>query len=605
MDLAVAEAWVTETAFLTALARRLRCRSTTRPPPPDLLTEPGTAFLRRGYRHTAPEGPLQVIAPNAAVSDLLLTWQAQDRLPAILLTTEQVLLDALVQTHAAPVAKMAVATLPSCFSAQKLDPTPLLAFVGLILFCSLAVLGPTTHPLSQVAIVILISFTPIFTLAALSVLTAALLSMSPEEATPRLPEAALPDYTLLVPLYREDRVLPHLIKRLDSLAYPAPRKQVLFLVEADDWETRANLAMLNLPPGFLIFTVPEGAPRTKPRALNAALPFARGALITVYDAEDAPEEGQLRLAAETFASARPTIGCLQARLAIANQADSWVTRRFAQDYLALFDCIKRGFALAGWPVALGGSSNHFRTETLRAVGGWDAANVTEDADLGYRLALLGLSVEDLPSTTWEEAPIHFKIWRNQRIRWIKGWYQTMLVHGRHGKLYWARLDRLAFIVGLSVPVALMTAALFMPLFGFLAGFRLLSPLPFGGNSPWQVALDTNLIFLFVLGAIAELVPMVIAHHRRGWLKRLPWLLLLPITYLKISLAAWAALIELWARPHYWRKTPHGLSMAANAWIAPFQKQSATKAVMTSPNTATPLRDQRTTPTKTSKATTSP
>ncbi len=605
MDLAVAEAWVTETAFLAALARRLRCQSTTTPPPPDRLAEPGTAFLRRGYRHTAPEGSLQVIAPNAVIADLLLTWQAQNRLPAILLTTEQVLLDALVRTHANSVAEMAVATVPPCFSARKLDPRPLLAFVGLMLLCSLAVLGPTTHPVSQVAIVILISFTPIFTLAALSMLTAALVSMSPEEAPPRLPEAALPDYTLLVPLYREDRVLPHLIKRLDSLAYPAPRKQVLLLVEADDWETRANLAILHLPPGFLIFTVPPGAPRTKPRALNAALPFARGALITVYDAEDAPEEGQLRLAAETFASAPSTTGCLQARLAIANQADSWVTRRFAQDYLALFDCIKRGFALAGWPVALGGSSNHFRTETLRAVGGWDAANVTEDADLGYRLALLGLSVGDLPSTTWEEAPIHFTIWRNQRIRWIKGWYQTMLVHGRHWRLYSARLDRLAFIAGLSVPIALITAALFMPLFGLLAGFRLLAPLPFGGNSPWQVALDTNLIFLLVLGAIAEMVPMVIPHQRRGWLKRLPWLLLLPITYLKISLAAWAALIELWSRPHHWRKTPHGLSLAANAWIAPFQKQSATKAVMTSPNTATPLRDQRTTPTRTSTATTSP
>ncbi len=154
--------------------------------------------------------------------------------------------------------------------------------------------------------------------------------MAPEEAPPRLPEAGLPDYTLLVPLYREDRVLPHLIQRLDGLAYPAPRKQVLFLVEADDWETRANLAMLNLPPGFLIFTVPEGAPRTKPTGTQCRITLCAGHIDHGLRCRGCTGGSQLRLAAETFANAPPAVGCLQARLAIANQADSWVTRRFAQ-----------------------------------------------------------------------------------------------------------------------------------------------------------------------------------------------------------------------------------------------------------------------------------
>jgi cellulose synthase/poly-beta-1,6-N-acetylglucosamine synthase-like glycosyltransferase len=62
---------------------------------------------------------------------------------------------------------------------------------------------------------------------------------------------------------------------------------------------------------------------------------------------------------------------------------------FAIEYAALFDVINPGLAALGLPIPLGGTSNHFRTEVLRSAGAWDAWNVTEDADLGIRLALMG------------------------------------------------------------------------------------------------------------------------------------------------------------------------------------------------------------------------
>ena len=53
---------------------------------------------------------------------------------------------------------------------------------------------------------------------------------------------------------------------------------------------------------------------------------------------------------------------------------------FAIEYATLFDLIDPGLAALDLPIPLGGTSNHFRVETLRRVGGWDAWNVTEDAD---------------------------------------------------------------------------------------------------------------------------------------------------------------------------------------------------------------------------------
>ena len=129
--------------------------------------------------------------------------------------------------------------------------------------------------------------------------------------------------------------------------------------------------------------MPAGLPRTKPRALNAALPLARGACLVVYDAEDVPDPGQLRAAATRFARASRATACLQGRLVIDNMDDGRLTRCFAIEYAALFDVLIP--ALASWrvPIPLGGTSTHFRTGVLRELHGWDAWNVTEDADLGH------------------------------------------------------------------------------------------------------------------------------------------------------------------------------------------------------------------------------
>ena len=79
-------------------------------------------------------------------------------------------------------------------------------------------------------------------------------------------------------------------------------------------------------------------------------------------------------------------------------------------------CCCRGLSERKLPLPLGGSSNHFRTATLRSLGGWDPYNVTEDADLGMRLARFGYGAAVIGSTTYEEAPARVAPWIRQRTR---------------------------------------------------------------------------------------------------------------------------------------------------------------------------------------------
>ena len=298
---------------------------------------------------------------------------------------------------------------------------------------------------------------------------------------PACPDWLLPVYTVLVPLVREANVLPDLVASLRALDYPAAKLEIFLVLEAADAETQAAVLGLELPGNFRTVVVPDRAPHTKPKALNYALQFARGEYVVVYDAEDRPQPDQLRRAWEVFRHAPPELGCLQAQLNIYNPRQSWLTRQFTIEYSALFDAILPALERLRLPVPLGGTSNHFPRATLISVGAWDPYNVTEDADLGIRLARQGYRTGVLGSTTWEEAPPIFGIWIKQRTRWLKGWMQTYLVHTRdlhrlNRDLGWRAAIGLHVLMG-----GLIVSALVHPLFYALLARPLAGGRPAGAG----------------------------------------------------------------------------------------------------------------------------
>jgi cellulose synthase/poly-beta-1,6-N-acetylglucosamine synthase-like glycosyltransferase len=239
-----------------------------------------------------------------------------------------------------------------------------------------------------------------------------------------LKDADWPHYTILCPLYKEARVVPQFVKFMRAIDYPADKLQILFLTEEDDEETRKAILALHLPPHFKVLTVPDGSPRTKPRACNYGLVEATGQYVVIYDAEDAPDPLQLKKAVLTFANHGPDLACVQAKLNFYNPKQNLLTRWFTAEYSLWFDLILPGLQKIKLAIPLGGTSNHFPAQTLRALGGWDAFNVTEDCDLGLRLSWFHLKTIVVDSTTYEEANSNVKNWIRQRSRWIKGYMQT-------------------------------------------------------------------------------------------------------------------------------------------------------------------------------------
>jgi cellulose synthase/poly-beta-1,6-N-acetylglucosamine synthase-like glycosyltransferase len=379
-----------------------------------------------------------------------------------------------------------------------------------------------------------------------------LLSAAPRQQ-PAAPKA-WPRYTVLAALHDEAEIVSQLIERLSRIDYPTDRLQGLLVLEAHDHDTIAAAVAAPRPDWLDVIVTPPGRPQTKPRALNYALTHATGELLTVYDAEDAPDPHQLREAAARFAAdGGGRLACLQAPLRIRSRqgvgGDSrFLDRQFAAEYASLFETTLPGMARLGLPFPLGGTSNHFRVDALRAVGGWDAWNVTEDADLGFRLWSGGWTLGVIARPTWETPPGELAHWLPQRTRWLKGYLQTWGVHTRRPwRLGW----RGALALVMTVGAGLVSAAIHGLTLAWVVAAVLVSAM--AGLPP-----ETPILALcvLVLGAASAWLSCAIGARRAGAPYGAADMIQAPAYWALLSLAFVHAAWRLVLEPFAWDKTPH-------------------------------------------------
>jgi hypothetical protein len=548
---------LSEDAFYRALAHECRMPFLLRP----LVTcaaEDVPVVIATGHARAAPGQPYgTVVAPGPAAIRLLAGLPLSDRVPRDFAMTTPRRLEAAVLGGAGPqVARHGSDSLPdaSGIASYRGEARPSEARIGLAGVAT-ATTATVIDPGMAMGLLQIV-FSLLF-LSAMALRLAAAAERPSPHRTVVPPGIPVPPYSVLVPLYKEgDAVIGELLAALSRLDYPRARLEILLLVEAGDTLTRQSLSGVVLPAGMRVVICPDGLPRTKPRALNIGLALSRGELLVVYDAEDRPEPAQLRLAAAAFARAGSEVGCLQAALAIHNGGDGWLARIFRLEYAMLFDVTMPGLTQLVLPVPLGGTSNHFRRSALAATGGWDAWNVTEDADIGLRLARSGFRTATLSSTTLEEAPATLRRWFPQRVRWMKGWMQTALVHSRNWRQPWpgGAVDRLAVV---SHGWGAVLSALGGPLFLAMLVCDVLEGTSFNPKGLLELPGVALSWVVLSCGILTLMVPAILAAHRRRIrVGLLDGLLAIPYLAL-VSAAAWVALWELLDAPFRWNKTEHG------------------------------------------------
>lgn len=376
-----------------------------------------------------------------------------------------------------------------------------------------------------------------------------------------LEDKDLPVYTVLVPVFREANIVGQLVKNLGNIDYPTEKLEVLILIEEEDLETRTALEGANPPTHFHVVTIPKGAPQTKPRACNVGLYLATGDFVVIYDAEDTPDPDQLKKALIAFERGGDSMVCVQASLNYFNAGENALTRMFTLEYSYWFDYMLAGLDVLSLPIPLGGTSNHFRTDALNELGGWDPYNVTEDADLGIRASAMGYRVGVINSTTMEEANTSIPNFIRQRSRWIKGYMQTSLVHARKPI---ALLKQIGFIKFLSFALLIGGTPL---TFLFVIPFYVLTAITLFLPSDWLFQIfPVWLLWLclvnFIFGNSVMVYLSMMGPYKRGAFALTLWAMLNPVYWLLHSISAYKGLWQLLTNPHYWEKTEHGLTTHA-------------------------------------------
>jgi cellulose synthase/poly-beta-1,6-N-acetylglucosamine synthase-like glycosyltransferase len=401
--------------------------------------------------------------------------------------------------------------------------------------------------------------------------------------TPEQMDAAkdedLPIFTVLVPVYHETKILSQVMRNIYQMNYPKDKLDIKILMEEKDQETLQEARELGLfgDPKRLAAWIPEAEYRkflkvfdpvivpnaditTKPRACNYGLQRATGKYCVIYDAEDSPDPNQLKKAAMAFAQASNDITCLQSKLTFYNFNENVLTGWFTIEYSYWYDFYLEGLDRVNVPIPLGGTSNHFRIDQLRELGGWDPYNVTEDADLGIRIARRKLKTAMLNSYTYEEATLNAKSWIKQRSRWYKGHTQTYLVHMRHPvkllqELGWKQFTLFQFTFGGSIFMPIIN-----PILWVITGISLFAPWLF--ISLFLFPIQGLCIFNLIVGNSAYMLLYVASCIKQKRYRSLHLALTMPAYWVLISVASWRGLLQLITKPFYWEKTMHGVTKTA-------------------------------------------
>ncbi|TMV12971.1 glycosyltransferase [Arenibacterium halophilum] len=479
----------------------------------------------------------------------------------VVLGTEAEIEAEIARAYRAPLAHKADTRVAARFSCRGIGPVVQMIPAGLLVLTALAIWITPVAALTALSVLALFCLSLFLTLK-LAAVAAQLLT-----GDPPLPErqdgGALggpprPRVSVLVPLYRESRIAETLVRRLTRLTYPKALLDVVLVLEEGDAVTRSALRAARLPHWMRIVEVPDHSGlRTKPRAMNYALDFCRGSIIGIWDAEDAPAYDQIERVAEHFARASPDVACVQGVLDYYNPRTNWIARCFTIEYSAWFRVILPGIARLGLVVPLGGTTLFMRRDRLEALGGWDAHNVTEDADLGVRLCRAGYRTEMLSSVTYEEANCRPWAWIKQRSRWLKGFLVTYIVHMRAPLQLWRDLGPLRFLGMQAFFLGTLSQFILAPVLWSFWLFLLGLGHPLQASASGQVILGASGAMLLAELCSMSIAMVAVIRARRGFL--IAWVPTLLFYFPLGALAAIKAVAELIFAPYFWDKTEHGVA----------------------------------------------
>ena len=237
-----------------------------------------------------------------------------------------------------------------------------------------------------------------------------------------LDKQELPSVDVLVAARDEETVVENLVKRLNSIKYPAD-KISFWLIDDGSEDKTASLLEKSIKelPNFHLLKRLRNDGGGKSGALNHALTYLKNDWLLVLDA-DAQLQADVLWRIILFAE-KNQWSALQLRKAVINSKRNLLTC-FQSMEMAMDAAIQRGRLKGGGVVELRGNGQLIERRVLEKCGGFNEATVTDDLDLSFRLLISGASIGILWDPPIQEEAV--ETWPDlikQRQRWAEGGLQ--------------------------------------------------------------------------------------------------------------------------------------------------------------------------------------
>lgn len=359
-------------------------------------------------------------------------------------------------------------------------------------------------------------------------------------------------FSVLLPARHEAAVIFETIRRVVAVNYPTDLLEVVVVCHEDDVDTieEARKAIRELRAHHVRVETFSDGPISKPHGLNVGFRRTSGRVVTIFDAEDDIDPDVFNMVNTIMLEEE--VGIVQGGVQLMNFLDHWFSIHNVLEYFFWFKSRLHYHAEKGM-IPLGGNTIFIRADLVERVGGWDEYCLTEDADIGLRLSVLGEPIRvvyDARRVTREETPESVGSLIRQRTRWHQGFLQVL----RKGA--WRNLptpgQRLLAVYTLSQPLFQAFLMILWPI-TLLVGFWLKLPVSAAMGSFLPLY---TLVFQFLISVVGGFA----FTHEYGF--RFP--LLLPIamavTFLPyqwlLGISAVRAVYRQLRRDLNWEKTDH-------------------------------------------------
>lgn len=274
--------------------------------------------------------------------------------------------------------------------------------------------------------------------------------------------------TVIVPAYNEAGTVAETIRSVHAQTSPPTE-----IIVVDDGSTDGTGDVARELRATVVR--PEANTGSKAGAQTYGLRFVRTPLVVAIDADTTLAPDALEKLLGAFDDPRVVSAC--GFVLPRHVKTIWERGRYIE-YLFAFNFYKQIQDYYGKPLISSGCFSMYRTDQIRACGGWPTRTLAEDMDLTWTFYQQGCGVRFVPEAVcYPIEPHNFHFMRAQLRRWSHGFVQNVRLHWRGalnvpflrsavGVAFWdASFASIGFLVGLPLLAILLESPL--PLLGYV------------------------------------------------------------------------------------------------------------------------------------------